>query len=298
MQFQLSKGQSPDISIVIRFIFVNKSRVRFYITSLSSKMRHKKKQLTLPQKVFIVKTFYQCNDVEAVRKAIAKNFQVHSNSSIHPVIDKLVASFETSGSVNQSYSYEVSEEDVGKEDLKVQPGNQPEDVPEELPENEIVYDVFLVEEEAELNANGSDLPYDTIIEEEELLLPSSEAPDPSVEATKNNLQDKTNRSKDRRSKKHTCRYCQKEFCGRYLVPHYRKMHSDKAVYICSVCDEPFMAWEDYKEHKAQHIKQRCLKCPECDKVYPTMGTYNRHLKHHSGQRNHVCEWYVINGSAE
>lgn len=247
-------------------------------------MRHKKKQLTLQQKVFIVKTFYQCNDVDAVRKEMAKNFQIHSHlTSINPVINKLVAAFESSGSVNQSYSYEVSdEEEAEKENLKV----QLKDIPEESPGNEIVYDVFLVDS-GELNATVAG-PYDTIIEEVEVLLP----PDtPTEVVTKTNLsdQDKTNPTKDRRSKK-KCRYCQKEFCGRYLVAHYRKIHGDKAVYICGVCEEPFMKWEDYKEHKAEHIKERCLKCPECDKVYPTMGTFNRHLKHHSGQRNHICEW--------
>lgn len=266
-------------------------------------MRHRKKSLSLQQKVFILRTYYECKDVQEVKNATEDSFQLQASPSFTATISKLVDTFESTGSVNQSYSYEVipleikaqertkdyAPEDIQTGDVMILEGSG----------DTVLYDVIIEEAEDERDAeledakpeavpdNDDDIEFTIEEEEDEVVLST---PTDSAVTASMTAKEKAARLKERRSKKHACKYCNKVFCGRYLVAHYKKKHSDKAVYPCSKCPEAFRKWSDYTDHRATHQHQKpTLQCEFCHKPMANVSTFNRHMKSHLGVREHVCE---------
>lgn len=283
-------------------------------------MRHRKKSLTLAQKVFILRTYYECKDVHWVKAAIQTNFQVTTTPSFTSTITKIINTFESTGTVNQSYSYEV--EDVPE---------QQQELPIESPDNvmilkdsgeTVIYDVIVEDDEEDVveiltegNAENH-LQKEEVVEEEvmdvvEVQVESTEeAPEPQTEAltiaeedelalfthNSNKVNDhqmtpkeKADTLQEQRNQRHPCRYCNKFFSGRFIIAHYTKFHNEEAIHPCEQCQEQFFNLSDMKIHLAKHKKKgKTLQCQFCDKFMSNTSTYNRHMKKHTGERKHIC----------
>lgn len=274
-------------------------------------MRPKRSELTLKEKVFIVKKFYQLNDVVEVQETVENRFKKKLNESVQTTILKIVKAFESTGHVNSHYFYDggADESDpeadlppVAKEkatktakeveiELRVVKASVEGDAAKAAGEPEEIYEIFEVtagqaqeeeedeavvpEEEQVLEEDDPNyVPEDSIEEEEE---PSS-SPGKKTSSS----------SSASRKKRVACRYCQKVFCGRYLYAHYSKVHSKEPKYICPTCKATFFTFADFKAHRSEHAQTK-LECQYCHKVLPNTSTFNRHVKGHLGVRDHVCD---------
>lgn len=267
-------------------------------------MRHVKRALALKHKVFILRTFYQCNDADLVQKEMRANF------NIFPVLDTIsciVDNFELTGSVNQSYFYESKEEreilvydqngesivfDVVIEEMAGEsPGKEEKDDPLQSQD-----DLQEKEEEEEIKP-----PEESIIEEQEqeaaqLSTASStssedeEEIETDTEPTTTKKSPASSSSPVKNQQREKCTICEKEFSSRYLWKHMKREHEGKKIYNCPDCKKTFTGWPEFKAHKREHSKQEQpkLKCEYCDKLMANTSTYNRHKKTHLGLRNQVC----------
>lgn len=256
-------------------------------------MRQKKKPLTLPVKVFIIKTYYDHKDVETVRSAIADSFDIQTGESFCETINKIVDTFEITGSVTQPYFYEVQK--VVRETNRVTIMDEDGEhvlynvIIEKVVEKEDDEEVIQVEDQEIIEQdNTTDRDEEDITEEQEEFLFMEKTPNKRRKSSANTEDIKALR-KERLQKKHRCRFCNKEFSGRYLLSHYKKTHKEKAIYACQHCDQSFAQWSDYKAHKVSHEKAP-LVCEPCDKTFVTTSSYNRHMKVHTEEKPHVCNF--------
>lgn len=246
-------------------------------------MRQKRKELNLKQKVFIVKSFYQCNDVVVVRELVKKNFSLKIKNSVEPTILKLVEAFENTGSVNNHFSYDVGEDELIEDEVQ----------------EEITIEIQLPAQE-ELSAGEEDGEpqlfevYEVVPDLQQADTIEEEQDDPSYVPEDESMKEdqspgkKTTSPNDSRNKRVTCRYCDKVFCGRYLYNHYRKVHSNEPIYVCKLCQATFQSFPEYKDHRSEHALKN-LDCQYCKKKLPNTSTYNRHMKSHQGIKDHICE---------
>lgn len=275
-------------------------------------MRHRKKTLSLQHKVFIVKSYYNFDDLEKVRISLAENFKIVSGESFIHIIRKIVDGFEKTGSVNQAYFYEVQEETPRKiktEDLFILGENaqevaynliitdfgESEKVPEvqrtvQVEEEYQIEQVEILQVEAEEEEDDAEEQPQTVVtvkeveeitEEEEFLL-STDQESPGRKMT-------ADEKEQRRNSKIKCKYCKRSFSGKYLINHYRKVHGDEKLFQCQACTSSFSNWSDFVVHRATHPKES-LFCELCNKTMSTKSTFNRHMKQHKGVKSHICSY--------
>lgn len=252
-------------------------------------MRPKRRSLSLEQKVFIVRTFYETKDPKSVREAFNQQFGIDlSESSADILIPKIVTTFENSGSVTQNYPYE---EESNSERVIFKDSNG----------TEIVYNVVFEDshhviqtevEDESLTVFEEDANTDDKIE----ILVESPLQDQSLNSVTESPPSRNKKvaltPKERyaqRNQKHTCQFCSKVFSGRYLWAHYKKSHPKEKIYKCRTCDQLLQKWDEYKAHISSHEKAD-YPCSECGKNFQNTSAYNRHMKSHRGQKDHVCTY--------
>lgn len=284
---------------------------------LTTKMRHRKKPLSLQHKVFILRNYYQSSDVQVVRNALAETFEIQASDALSDTVLAIVVNFELTGSVNQVYSYDDQEEVEGTSkssevvileangepvvyDLIIEQVEDDESRVEELvvmeeeeeeEVKEIVEDVeHADEEECEEAEEEQEEEEGQLIEVIETKQSDSiEYPPRDQKSNKMTPAERANISKEKRNGKQKCRFCDKSLSARYLVNHYKMKHPNENGYKCALCDVSFKEFDEYKAHKATHGKG-LLSCKYCNKVLQSVSTLNRHMKKHLLEKEHVCEW--------
>lgn len=288
----------------------------------------RRKQLTLQQKVFVVKNYYQITDMFEVRKSFHRSYSIQTPETILELFYKLVTQFELTGSVTQAVYYDGTESKKGKEEVvakkeeEVEAPRRKRGRPPKVKLEEIVLEAEEESFEDEDNGAADDDDYEDHQEEQEDLstIPESDEleqeeifeageivkhedigledeadPDYTEEGDgTEEVPKKKPRAKPGTIKKPRieCQICQRTYTEDFLRSHYLKHDREGCQYDCDKCDEVFDRYDGFRLHQESHIPVTGYKhkCATCKEAFVNKEKLALHMKVHAVLKSYICEW--------
>lgn len=209
---------------------------------------------TLTQKVFVIKSYYKGGESpEFVLNSLRSRFGRLYHDDNFEQIQKIVSSFEKTGSIQNEFYYRPANKAVSKE--------QPPDTHEEavVEEEVIVYN----EEDNKIHfvEIAQDMPEDDLIEE----VTEEDSEDSSCQ----------NDFKDKEEPYGYCTDCDMVYSSG-LSKHLREFHKEKG-FKCATCDQIMDTRRELYSHRQTHMPKTQYVCDICSKVSTSIGTHRNHL---------------------
>lgn len=246
--------------------------------------------LTLPQKVFIVKTYYKNGEsMKLVVDSLLTRWkiQILDQDDLNQ-LKNLILAFESSGTVTKKYYYHKTPQtvplEVAAEEIVIQ-NVDPVPVPDPVPPEPVVTTVQVdppapspsISSEISI-VSARSLTQATVITKS----PVTAAKRPRPSGTIATIAFK-------------CAHCPKVFGSEEVRNDHQSVHkamekimSDK--FVCEMCGKQGMDQRAYNNHKLMHIGEKKYKCQYCPKTFLRSTGLQMHLRTHTGEKPYTCEF--------
>lgn len=276
-------------------------------------------EITLDQKIFIVKCYYMYGEnTKNVRDQLRRRYQIQMDDK--SVLNDIILAFENSGSVASSMFYytaqggEPSETDQSPDSFWIK-GDM---IHEEIIEEEV--DEYVIFPPKEDDHVGQEPDGELIVlqdsEEEEVVAGSSELSDEFLKEEIEEPESPDTKPKRSRQRTTSCKECTAGFathdelrkhqlkehknqvwicdvCGkvsnqkRIHVAH-QLVHSDEKPHACEDCPMRFVRLQGLKRHRLTHTGEKPYSCDYCGQRFAAFMSHQMHVRLHTGERPHVC----------